>query len=542
MTNNENETSKPDVSLPVGETTEHFIDEEGITLNEVEAKIEQERVEEPKPTPILEKDAVEIKEPTKPVDETLTNTRKKQRVRVVGTISEEGSLDSIESIELPSDHSKETSELSANLPNINMIGTPSEQEWAYVVTRGLESTALKDAFRSNLENEKSDYTNNLEVNGKTIAGAKPRYSHIENSKLQGEKAVIRITQSLGLGTLFQVPLWNSGVWVTIKPPSESELIELHRAMLSAKVAFGRSTYGLAFSASTSYINSYILSFIVDHIYTISVNAEELPREKILENIACQDMYNLMWGMVCSIYPDGFNFSRACITDPSKCNYVAKEILNVTKLQFVNKSALSEEQRDFMSDNRPNKKSLADIKRYKQQALCTKDLRFELFSNNKPYYITIGSPSLADYISSGKSWISSIIEAVESVVEKDASREHKENLMISHSAATTMRQYDCWVKSIEVDTNIVEDPETIKSVLGVLSSHDNSRLKFLETVYEYISSSTISVIGIPVYDCPKCNTPQDNTDMKDPFKNIIPLDMTQVFFDLLIQRLNRLTER
>ena len=106
----------------------------------------------------------------------------------------------------------------------------------------------------------------------------------------------------------------------------------------------------------------------------------------------------------------------------------------------------------------------------------------------------------------------------------------------------MRQYRHWIESIEYGSNIIDDPETMDSLLDKLSSDDIIRDGYIDAVLKYINESVISVIGIPVFDCPACNMTQENTQSTESFKNIIPLDVISVFFGLLTQRLERMMER
>ena len=89
-------------------------------------------------------------------------------------------------------------------------------------------------------------------------------------------------------------------------------------------------------------------------------------------------------------------------------------------------------------------------------------------------------------------------------------------------------------------SVIDDLETIEKLLNTLSADDIVRESFIQEVIDYINSSTISVIGIPVFDCPKCQGGQD--DPSSPLKGIIPLDVNQVFFGLATQQLAKIESR
>jgi hypothetical protein len=109
----------------------------------------------------------------------------------------------------------------------------------------------------------------------------------------------------------------------------------------------------------------------------------------------------------------------------------------------------------------------------------------------------------------------------------------------------MRQYSQWVESIEFNSNIIEDKETIESTFSILSSDDNVRDEFIQEVTKYINESTISVIGIPAYDCPNCGAPQEKVEGVSTYPklvNILPLEVVQLFFALLAQKIQRIIAR
>jgi hypothetical protein len=136
----------------------------------------------------------------------------------------------------------------------------------------------------------------------------------------------------------------------------------------------------------------------------------------------------------------------------------------------------------------------------------------------------------------------MVESMEKALTSETSSTEREAMLTKYGQASAMRQYRHWVESVEIGTNIISDPETISQSLDVLSSEDMILGNFIKEVISYIGESTISVIGIPVYDCPNCGKKQEVEHKLPRHTNIIPLDTMTVFFDLYTQRLTRLTER
>ncbi len=447
-----------------------------------------------------------------------------------------------DTVALPSTFDKETNDVLEKAPNVDILDNVEGREWANVVSEGLENSTYGDVYKDTLSDTAAEFRQYIDTNGKKLHGQSPKFKDVNNQNLKGERATIRLVNHLGMGSLFQVPLWHSGIWVTFKPPSDTEIIELNRIMLSDKIKFGRYTYGLAFSNISVYTVNRLVDFCLSHIYDMSVKSEDINIGNIKDHINCQDIPILIWGLVCTMYPRGFNYKRACINDIEKCTNVVTETLNVFKLQWTNTEAISDWQKGFMSDRQARQKTLDEITRYKteltklqsKKILINKDLSNEVA-------FTIKAPTLSEYVTSGYKWVSGLVDNIDSSLSLDNDDDERNQYIISKGQATSMRQYIHWIESIEYGSNIIDDRETLEATLDILSSDDDVREEFIDAIVKYINESTISVIGIPSFDCPKCNKDQC-VDSYPKVVDIIPLDVSQLFFDLLLQRISRLVTR
>jgi hypothetical protein len=446
-----------------------------------------------------------------------------------------------ETVALPTDYASSVKDVLNELPNINFTDTQESREWVNVLNEGLEYVPMQEMFKDTVNAAKNgEFTQRLEYNGKPLIAASPKFDKLENNILKGEKAVIRVLQTLGLGNLFQVPLWHTGIWVTLKPPTEAEIIELNRQLLNDKIQFGRYTYGLAFANTTSYTVDRLLTFVLDHIYNTTLKTDTLTADDLRKLISSQDIPILLWGIACTIYPNGFKYKRACISNPERCTHVIEETINVTKLLWTNVNHLTDYQKEHMSSRQARSRTIEQVERYKDELKAIHKARVKL-DNDKDIYLTIRSPSVKEYIESGYVWINSIVESVERTISTEATQSEKDNLITRYAQASRLRQYGHWIESIEVETNISNDQETINELLDVLSSDNELFSTIMLKIKAYINNSVISLVGIQSYNCPACSGEQkDETYPK--FTNILPLDVQQLFFGLFTQRLIRLTDR
>lgn len=449
-----------------------------------------------------------------------------------------------ETISLPSNLDFETRAKLESTPNINLMDNPAARKWGEAIKDGLEFNTFAEGFVPTLEDQEASFRQGVEFNGQRYSAQAPKIKDSTNENLKGERAVLRVMRDMGLGTTFQVPLWHTGIWVTLKPPAESEIIELNRRLVAEKIRLGRYTYGLAYSNTTSYTNSLLLDFIFAHTYTTTVRNEELPISKLKDVISTQDLFTLIWGFACTMYPRGFQYRRPCINDPEKCNHVTEEKLNLSKLQWTNTNALTEWQKSHMTTRQPYGRDMGSVKRYKEELLRTKPRRLTLTEPTDAYqiHVTLKTPVLSEYITEGEKWITGLVNKVNEALTTSDTDQERNAIIHRYAQASSMRQYAHWVESIELGTNIIDDVGTINSALDTISADDRIRPKFINEVVNYINDSTISLIGIPVYDCPACGMDQKVEGIGKDFVNIIPLDVIQLFFALITQRIQRIADR
>lgn len=461
-------------------------------------------------------------------------------------------------IALPAGTEKDYKYKFESLPNLDVVVSTQQHHWVDVLSKGVLQLPMGEVYSDRLDKEGSDFQQKVTHQGRDLRAQTPSFKSKPGSRvMEGENALLQVVTHLGVGSLIRVPLWNSGIWVSFKPATEDEMLELNRTISSDKISLGRWSYGLALSNHVVYTLERVFDFALKHVYYTSVKSDELPISSLRDHIAPQDINSFIWGFLCANYPSGFHYSVSCINNPVKCSHVIEENLNLSKLQWTDSSALSEWQKEHMSTMASNSKSLDSVKRYKEEFKALQKKRIILNEGtDHEIAITIKTPTISEYVTQGHRWIAGIVESVDRALTEEVSISERNSLINSLGKASSLCQYVHWIESIEygeltetgketdgLSQNIIVDLNTIEKTLKVLSATDSIREKIIEEVLKYISDSTISVIGIPSYDCPKCSAPQDDTSNQYPrHTSIIPLDILQVFFALLTQRLSRIETR
>ena len=449
----------------------------------------------------------------------------------------------VETIDLPSKDDETIRGIVDNLPKINMASSEAEVKWVETLRNGMEQTPLRGVFTKTLAREGGKFRQYMQYGDTKLKASEPKFNEIENKRLQGERAVLRVMSHLGLGSLFSVPLVHSGFWVTFKAPTETELIELNRMMFNDKITFGRYTYGLMFGNSTAYTVDRLVNFALEHVFESTLKSDLVGKRELKSLILTQDIPTLLLGVLCTQYSRGFKYRRACVNDPEKCNHVIEELINLAELLWTDNNSLTDWQRAHMASRQKGSKDIESIKRYQEELKTLQDKHITIKKpNGSDITIKLKSPTIAEYVDAGYKWITNVVNVVEGAISHEESREDRELYIERHSQATAMRQYSHWISSLLMGTNEIEDKETIDQVLNVLSADDGTRNAYIDGILDYINTSTVSVVGIPAYDCPACGTPQEQGLNLPRHTSVIPMDLIQVFFALIGQRLEKISQR
>jgi hypothetical protein len=440
-----------------------------------------------------------------------------------------------ETIALPS------SDYSSTATKINSVEDPSfykteeNQRWLGQVMAGAEQFVFEDGLSGTTQRKGAMFKQKVEADSGSLMGGVPKFKSKEGVKYTGEAARMRLRSYIGLGTAFTVPLWHSGFWITFKSPTESALLELYRQIASEKVTLGRTTYGLIFSNSSVYVSKALLDFAIDNIYNTTIKLGE--DQDIRDFIKIQDLPLIAWGMACAVWPKGFNYQRSCTADPNICTHVISEKIDLKKLLWTDTTALTKQQINHMTNRQPNSMSLESIKIYCDSFVIGVDKKITL---SDKVDVILKTPTVNEHLIAGDKWVSSIEETYgRAMMEKGEARD---KYLFNQAKATSMRQYTHFVKDIVAEEESNDTPEIIEDILDDMSADDSLRTSFTKQVAEFIDNSVMSVVGVPTYMCPNCGNEQHTNKSKGLFRGLIAIDVTQTFFTLLLQKLQRLEVR
>lgn len=344
--------------------------------------------------------------------------------------------------------------------------------------------------------------------------------------------VLRIRNELGLGGLIQIPLWHSGIWVTLKTPSDAALHELEARMALEKTTLGRASNGLVFSSAEVYTKTHLIDFILEHVYATTAGTKE---PGVLKPIILDTDYpQLVWGMALAVYPAGYPLIQPCVANPDTCDHVVEALINLGRISWVDRSQFSTAQKIHML-NRVKTVSIEKIEEYQKEFSAQHRGSVEISANVR---LRLRVPSLAESQSIGYDWVESILSNTQKAFGMKMADGAREQYVQQQALITSLRQYSHWfdavVRTSEGEEEVISNREAVDEIISMVSTSDDIANKVYRLVRDFINQCTLSMIAIPKYKCPACQGEPNEEHLLHP--KLIPLDVVQVFFTLRDQKI------
>ncbi|MND13049.1 hypothetical protein D3C76_540710 [compost metagenome] len=348
--------------------------------------------------------------------------------------------------------------------------------------------------------------------------------------------IMAIRATFGQGSMVQVPLWNTGLWITFRAPTIQALLDFEQKVRIEKMNLGRSSNGMVFSSVEVYTVETYMKFALEHVVSVNYVFETGDTvEELLSVIKSRDYQQVLWGLACAMYPDGYPLRQPCVADPDKCKHVDEVLINFARMGFVDRSKISANQALKMA-SRNTKRDRKWLEEYQAE--------FTFFEKRVPLgnglTAVLRVSTLADQIDSGHIWVDGISKATNDAFGARLSEMDRVRHIMRSGALTNLRQYSHWVAHFEhvVDTDqapVIHDDVVNKDrILEMLSEDPQVGDKFNETILDWIKKSTVSFVALPKVKCPSCQ--KDPEDQTHP--HLIPIDIGYVFFTLAALKISQ----
>ncbi|MNO25626.1 hypothetical protein D3C76_154680 [compost metagenome] len=389
-------------------------------------------------------------------------------------------------------------------------------------------TMWQDLYFDDID-KSGNWAHTLMHNETPLGAGKVKASNIKDP-------ILAIRATFGQGAQVQIPLWNTGLWVTFRAPTVQELLDFEQKCRMDKISLGRSSNGMVFSAVEVYTVENYMRFALEHVISVNYTFETADTvEELMSVIKSRDYQQVIWGIICAMYPDGYPLRQPCVANPDKCDHLDEVLLNFARMGFVDRDKFTDNQALMMA-SRNTKRDRKWLEEYQAQ--------FSFFEKRlvlgKGLTAVLRVPSLAQQIDSGHVWVDGIAKATNEAFGAKLSEMDRIRHIMRSGALTNLRQYAHWFAFFEHVTDpdaapaIYDDYENKDRILELLCEDPEVSAKLTEDLIEWIKKSTVSYIGLGKTPCPKCQ--QEPDDKTHP--HLIPIDIGYVFFTLAVLKINQ----
>lgn len=483
---------------------------------------------------------------SEPVEPSKTVTVSRPLTRPATTDAEKQDLEKGFHIWTLNQTAEEFAPVGESMNELNLTATPEILRWLEGAARGSRLMPTGNYGQGALAREGSDWQQSVDFNGEEMMIGRPIATggnSSTNGRVSGEEAKSRLKARLGVGSLAQAPMWHSGFWVSLQAPGEGEMLELEQQLGNSKITLGRVSGGLAFSANNVYHQLTVVNFAISKMYDSTL--KDISPASVKSKMLITDIPLLILQLGLINNPNGYPLARPCTDHAKECQHIEEEVLNLSRLKFVDRRSLSQNQRRLMArrTQKINEAELAEYVNGHAYASTT------LCAISDDVYVEFAVPTVELYEKSSFDWINSIEERVDAAFGTSLEGQERDQYILAQSRMATARQYSHWVKRI-IFKNVEEatpgvltyDPavddvddvrESFVELLGEISSRQDVVERFVEGVQKFIDSVTVAMVAIPRYTCRVCGAEQTVESSRHP--RLLPLDVTRLFFTLLGQR-------
>lgn len=410
-------------------------------------------------------------------------------------------------------------------------------QWFLAMRDAIDNTLSGKGLTPAVVRDGARWVNNMpgSKKGVNLRIRKTMFKRPEGQKsgmvLSGAKATEAFVTGTGIGHPVQVPLWRTGIWVTLRTPSVGYLAEIDRALAFARPELGMDTSGMLNSNEALLFEEILVDAALKLVTSTSYPIAQSPLE-LKEIISAHDKDQLIWGMAVAAWPDGTDIAIPC-TD-SECRHIDRVFASLLRMSWVDEGRLTTAQRTHMDRAGTSRVSDEDLERYQADFLTHEQEYFEYKGRRMNFFVS----TLAEYFANGRQWINSVNRAlVEAMGESDEGNDQKRAKLInSLISSEQLCRYGHYIRNIEIPNpddedspDLIEGEDEIRDILKLLSAEPETVNDILRAIDGYIQRSMVSLVGHINVPCSACGKLHLNRGGQA--KLILPFNAALGFFTL-----------
>lgn len=391
--------------------------------------------------------------------------------------------------------------------------------------------------------EGEDTWNNLPTSGDQ------KIAITQNNPAKSNDPVMRIRGQLGLATEGNAVLWHTGMHLTLEGPPVLNQLRLETQLLDEKISMARDSNGLVYSASSVYLNKAVADFILGFVTKSTIGTTNVGELKKV--ILLTDLEPLTLAAAATIFPDGYNLDRPCLTTHGGCGETLTRKVNLRRMLFVRRSRITEPQFALMA-KRSARVDIKTVKNYQDSVRPEVSRYIDIGQGLK---VKMRVPTLADYERQATAWMDEMDNRARVLMTSYANETDRQTYMLRANNIAMVMAYSHWIEAIVKEDE--DAPDGLKTELSRLLSgeeaddlerqyqadQDLDRLlesfaddgelsaKIADGVEKFINAMTLATVAVPKSTCPSCGVPLTG-DSLSKHPHLVSINPIEVFFTLI----------
>lgn len=428
-------------------------------------------------------------------------------------------------------------------------GVDMDQKTVFMTREELEAVNNVTSYTASLrvgfghQIFEEDTWNNLPTNGDQ------KIAITANNPAKSNDPVMRIRGQLGLATEGNAVLWHSGIHMTLEGPPVLDQLRLETKLLEEKIAMARESNGLVYSASSVYLNKAVTDFILSYVTKSTIGTTHAGELKKV--ILLTDLEPLTLAAAATIFPDGYNLDRPCLTTYGGCGETLTRKVNLRRMLFVRRSRIDDNQFALMA-KRSARVDIKTVKAYQESIRPEVSRYIDIAPGLK---VKMRVPTLADYERQATAWMDVMDNRARVLMTSYANESDRQTFMLRANNIAMVMTYSHWIEAVvEEDEN---SPDGLKTVLTRVlqgeeaddlelqyqADQDLDRLlesfaddgdltaKIADGIEKFINAMTLATVAVPKSKCPSCGVPLTG-DALSKHPHLVSINPIEVFFTLI----------
>lgn len=360
--------------------------------------------------------------------------------------------------------------------------------------------------------------------GKPLNMAIPQYG----TEIKGRAALASLRRHTGFGNNITHFLPRSGIWVTMRPPLETELVDVDYKRISATTVVGRNSAGSLLGANSSVNMEILIDLALECVIDCNVsNRPDGIKEALLDRIDIMDYNKLIGLLLSTMYPDGYPWEFVC----ANCENIENDsAVSFARMTVTDYSVLTDKQLNMLTKHR-NSITDDELAVYRNEFNLTDKGVIHL--PNSDVDIEIDTCSLRDFLTYSNAWVMSIENKYAKALSGYRTEKERAVFINTQTQINRFLKYRHFIKKISWIVNeevvSIESPEEIDEAILVLRTTNEDFRVFESIIIDYIDVNTLTVFGYEAKRCECCGFEPTNTNQR--FKDVIPLAPDAIFFTL-----------